>query len=131
MTEDVPQVRNLKCTKEQVEAAIPQSRGLYARLGRLLGVSSITAKKYIEIYDLKEEFGAEVERMLDIAEDKMYDGIEEGDGKMIRFYLSNKGRARGYGQGNDTTHDIKITVVRNEREELEPPIDVDVKRLDG
>ncbi|MBQ2788835.1 MAG: hypothetical protein IJE97_04305, partial [Thermoguttaceae bacterium] len=41
------------------------------------------------------------ERALDFVESKMFQAIQNGDVRLIQFYLSTKGRKRGYAPKTD------------------------------
>jgi hypothetical protein len=49
-----------------------------------------------KVPNLKELLKQEDERLLDKAEDKLIELIEKGDSTMIKYFLSTKGKERGY-----------------------------------
>ena len=104
-------------TREEVIAAITGNDPRYIREGKILGSAGIvstvadrlgcawrTAEKYIKKWkSTKRAFEDEGERVLDLAESKMMVAINEGDGRMIRYLLSTKGKGRGYTERQEIT----------------------------
>lgn len=86
-----------KYTVEQVIGAIPNSLGIVTAIANRLGCDWHTAKKYIDRYpSVNQAYQDEVERITDIAETKLYQAINEGDLQAVKYYLSTKGKRRGY-----------------------------------
>lgn len=85
-------------------------------LKKTFGNVSMTCEKVgisrVQFYEWRREdpaFNAEVDaindRNLDFVESQLMRGIEEGNAKLIMFYLNAKGRARGYGLRNESDGD--------------------------
>lgn len=51
------------------------------------------------------------ERTLDFVESKLLQGIQDGNAKLIMFYLMNRGRGRGYAQKPDDAIRKPLTVM--------------------
>lgn len=90
-------------TKQRVLDAIDGCYGIVSHVARKLGGCSwITAKRYIDHWaETRQAFEDEHERALDFSETQMIAQIRQGDGPMIRFHLSTKGKKRGYTQQHD------------------------------
>ena len=60
------------------------------------------------------------ERTLDFVESKLMQGIQDGNARMIIFFLSTKGRGRGYGQtkesGGDKSSGVLLNITSDEAE---------------
>jgi len=66
---------------------------------RELGISKQTHYKWLKSDSVyKEEFENLLEEFLDLAEAKLLELIEEGNFQATKFFLSKKGRKRGYGK---------------------------------
>ncbi len=101
--------RPLKLRKADVEAALLKSHGLKALAARKLGVSRTTLAAYIARYpDLTELAYAIDEETIDFAESKLLEAVANGNIRAIIYYLTNKGKSRGYQK--DTTN---VLVVNN------------------
>lgn len=86
-------------TKDQLLEAIKNSGGITAEIARRLGCDWMTARKYIERYRATHDaMIAENEAMLDQVERCAYDSAMAGDGPMIRYILSTKGKRRGWSE---------------------------------
>jgi hypothetical protein len=95
----------LKFTKEMVLCAIRGTYGNVSEVAKVLdGCTWETAKRYIMRWEeTRVALAAETERALDFSESMMRKAIEDGDGKMIRFHLSTKGKNRGYSTRTEVT----------------------------
>ena len=84
-------------TKDELLEAIKDSGGIVSEIARRLRCDWMTARKYTESSKTtREAMIAESEAMLDQVERSAYDTALAGDGKMIRYILSTKGRRRGW-----------------------------------
>lgn len=89
--------RKLHYSKNDVLNAIRGSGGFVATVAKRLNCDWHTARKYIHKYkDTKDAFYDEQEIALDVVEGKAFQAAGNGDGAMIRFILSTKGKRRGY-----------------------------------
>lgn len=84
--------------EEDVLAAIKGSRGIIARIAGNLKCDWTTADNHIKRFPgLTEALRAETEGVLDVCEDKLHKAINLDDIGTIKWYLSKKGKERGYG----------------------------------
>lgn len=90
--------------KAHVLAAIPESGGIISIIAKKLGCAWSTAKAAIDAYpETQQAYADEMERMLDLAESKLYDSINAGDTQDVKWFLSKRGKKRGYGENLDIT----------------------------
>lgn len=86
-------------TREQVLEAIRQSRGIVSHVAKRLGCAWATARAYIEKWEeTKRAFVDEQETLLDELESTLLDLALAGDLGAIKWWLSHKGRHRGWGK---------------------------------
>ena len=84
---------------EDFIAAIPGTGGIVTAIARKVGCAWNTAKRYIETHPtVQRAYQDECESILDLAEAKVISAIKDGDSQMIRYYLSTKGKSRGYSE---------------------------------
>jgi len=82
---------------EQFIDAIPGTGGIITKIAGKVGCAWHTAKKYIEEYStVQAAYQDECEAVLDMAESETIKLMRAGDGPMLRYYLSTKGKDRGY-----------------------------------
>ena len=88
---------NNQYSAQQFIDAIPGSGGIISTIARRAGCAWHTAKKYIGLYStVQGAYADECEAVLDMAESKVIEAMNDGDGPMLRYYLSTKGKSRGY-----------------------------------
>jgi hypothetical protein len=76
---------------------IPGSAGIISTIAARVGCTWHTAKKYIDEYPtINQAYKNECETTVDMAESKLLEAIESGDNQMIKYYLSTKGKYRGF-----------------------------------
>lgn len=91
-------------SSEQVLKAIKGSKGNISKIAKKLKCNWHTAKKYIESFEeTKKAYNDENEQVLDIADEKLYQLVEEGDLGAIKWLQSTKGKHRGYVQRQEHT----------------------------
>ena len=79
--------------------AIPGTGGIISAIAKKVGCAWHTVRKYIDTYPtINRAYQDECEKILDLAESKLIEAINERDGPMIRYYLSTKGKTRGYSE---------------------------------
>jgi len=84
-------------TADQFIKAIPGTGGIITAIARKVGCDWGTARRYIDRHpSVRAAYDAECESVLDLAEAKTIEAIRDGDGTMIRYYLSTKGKGRGF-----------------------------------
>lgn len=100
--------------KKLLLKSLQKNQGLVSTSCAEVGVSQ---EFYYWHYHKDEKFKAEVdlinEKVIDFAESKLYEKIQEGSEKSIHFLLRYRGRKRGYTDSIDITSDGKnITEIR-------------------
>jgi hypothetical protein len=86
-----------KLTDEAVIAALRRTRGIKSEAARLLKVAPSTVFAYLaERPHLKERLREIDEEALDEAEGQLWAGIERGEMRAVTFFLSTRGKHRGY-----------------------------------
>lgn len=103
--------RQSKIKKEALEV-LKKTFGNVSLTCEKLGISRFTFYKWrnedAEFNEAVEDIN---ERTLDFVESKMIQGIQEGNTKLIIFYLNSKGRRRGYGAvENEANKNSAITL---------------------
>jgi len=84
--------------------AIPGTGGIISAIAKKVGCAWHTAKKYCTEYTtVRRVYEDECERVLDLAESKVIEMMNANDGTMIRYYLSTKGKGRGYTERHEVT----------------------------
>lgn len=100
--------------KKEILKALKNTMGNVSLSCEKVGISRFAFYKW---RDEDPEFNREVEeineRTLDFVESKLMQGIQDGNARMIIFFLSTKGRARGYGQPKDVGGDKSSGVLLN------------------
>jgi hypothetical protein len=82
---------------QQFIDAIPGTGGIVSAIARKVGCAWHTARKYIDAHPtVRLAYDSECESVLDLAEAQTIKAIKDGDTQMIRYYLSTKGKRRGY-----------------------------------
>ena len=78
-------------------AVIPGSGGIVSTIAARLDCNWHTAKKYIDTMPtVKQAYDDECEKVLDRAESVLIQSINEGDSADSKWYLTKKGKHRGY-----------------------------------
>lgn len=111
--------------KDDVLTAINGSYGIMSRVAERLGVSWPTAKKYVDMYEeTKAAMLSEVEKSLDLAEQCVINQIQMDNSQDAKWYLSKKGKHRGYGDQVDLNHSGTLAIEQ-------PPTRVTVEVVGG
>ena len=77
--------------------AIPGTGGIVSAIARKVGCEWNTARKWIDNYPtVKQAYDNECESVLDLAETTVLRNIKEGDSADAKWYLTKKGKHRGY-----------------------------------
>ncbi|HPN38273.1 MAG TPA: hypothetical protein PL041_07705 [Melioribacteraceae bacterium] len=99
--------QRVRINKTKVLQAIPGSRGIISLIASRIGSSWAGLDAFIKKNpDVLQAYNDELNKTLDLVEDKMFDMIDEGCEGLIKFYLAKKGKERGYGEEN---HKLDIT----------------------
>ena len=99
--------RQPRFTEDQVAEALRSAGGIRSDAAALLKCSPSTIKRYIDRSEALATIAREVvEEVVDLAESKLVDAINDGNLTAIMFYLKTKGKDRGYSErhevgGND------------------------------
>lgn len=120
--------RKPQCNKKQVLMAIKGCNGIVTTVAQRLNINWHSADNYIKKWpETLAAYNDETEQVLDFAESKIMDSIRKGNTNDAKWYLSKKGKHRGYGDDlqpslfddlDDTPdEDIKI-IIDDEPEEV-------------
>ena len=91
-------------TAEQFIKAMPGTGGIVTLIANKVGCTWHTCRKWIDRHPtVREAWDAECEAILDLAESKAIGAIKKGDAQMVRWYLSTKGKQRGYTERHEIT----------------------------
>jgi len=84
--------------------SIPGTGGIVSAIARKVGCDWNTANKWInDAPTVKRAYDAECEAMLDLAESTVLKNIKDGDTQDAKWYLTKKGKRRGYGDSMEVT----------------------------
>lgn len=98
-------------TEAQVCEAVRGSLGIMSTVAKNLNCTWGTARTYIEKYpEAKQLWEDEKERVLDLAESKVFKSINLDDVGAAKWLLSNRGRDRGYGETLKVEQSGKLNV---------------------
>ena len=114
-----------KYKTENVIGAIRKSRGLIALAARELGCPRSTIYRYIDRHPtVKKAVEEERDSLIDLAEQKLFEHVENGNLPAIMFVLKTIGKDRGYweqrGEQKPSHFDDTIQVTHIE---VVPPVD--------
>lgn len=108
--------------KKQKKEALEYLRKTFGNVSLTCEKIGISRFAFYRWRDEDPEFNAAVEeineRTIDTVESQMLKGIQDGNARLIIFFLSTKGRGRGYGQTkeNDGDKSIAINITQDEAE---------------
>ena len=92
-------------TAKRIIKALQETKGLLTMAAERSGIGYRTVCRYVAEYpSVKEAAYDAKESMLDLAEDKLYSKIRDGDNTAIIFYLKTQGKARGYIEKQEIEH---------------------------
>ena len=102
-------------TQEEVIDAIKGSNGIITLVASRLGCSYHTAERYIhKTQGAEQALEDETDKVLDLAENKLYESIKNGERWAVKFFLMMKGQKRGYMTTNyikqDTSSPLNINL---------------------
>ncbi len=84
-------------TAQQVADALRQARGFVSVAARQLGCAAKTVRRYCDTYEVCKQAQVDArEAMIDLAEGKLYQNINDGDNTAIIFFLKTQAKDRGY-----------------------------------
>ena len=91
-------------TAQQVADALAQAKGFVSVAARNLNCADRTVRNYIERYAVCKQAVVDArESMIDFAEGKLYQNIQNNDTVSILFFLKTQGKARGYIERHEYT----------------------------
>ena len=77
--------------------AIPGTAGIITTIAKRVGCTWHTARRYINKHPtVAKAYADECETLTDVAEAKLYVQINKGEMWAVKYYLSTKGKNRGY-----------------------------------
>lgn len=95
--------------KKAILAAIKDSGGIISTIARRLNVTWHTADNWIkEFEETKQALKDEENIILDMAESTIFKSIKDGSSQDAKWYLSTKGRHRGFGEKQESGDDETI-----------------------
>ncbi len=84
-------------TAQQVADALTRAKGFVSVTAKNLGCSDQTVRNYMDRYAICKQAVLDArEQMIDIAEGRLYQNINEGDNTAIIFFLKTQAKHRGY-----------------------------------
>jgi predicted transcriptional regulator len=95
----------VKINKAKMTAALLDSGGIMQTIANRLGVSRVAVYQYLNKYpEFKEMREDETQKILDLAEAKLFNQINKENLLAIKYLLSTKGRSRGYVKRQEIEH---------------------------
>jgi hypothetical protein len=89
--------KKTKLTVGILKKELKKTHGIMAHAAKNLGVTRVAVFRYIERHpELKEELMQQRETIVDLAETKLIDKLEEGSDWAIKYTLSTLGKKRGF-----------------------------------
>ena len=116
--------------KSELIKAIKDSGGIMSTIANRLNCDWHTADKKIREADLLDLLNDEKETLLDLAESKLIQNIQEQDNTAIIFYLKTQGKKRGYIERSEVQNDVSLTVTELTPEQRDKRIAELRKKLD-
>ncbi len=96
-------------TAEQFIKAIKSSGGIISTIAKRVGCEWHTAKKYIEDYPtVQRAYTNETESVTDMAETALIKSISGQEAWAVKYYLSTKGKHRGYVEKQEVEHSGEV-----------------------
>jgi len=106
-----------KLTKRKVAAALMEAHGVVAHAARLLGVTREHLSTYIARYPELQQVRDEArERLLDVAEEGLFDAVKKRRPWALQYVLSRLGKHRGYTERTEQEQvgEIRVKVIRED-----------------
>jgi hypothetical protein len=108
--------------KEQFLEALEKKMGIVSQATKALGIDRTTPYRWMREDDEFKEKVEEIQNVvLDFAEGRLYELVQEKNPTAVIFLLKTKGKSRGYVERTEITGmdgnslDVRIEVVRNEK----------------
>lgn len=97
-------MKTARFSRKQVESAIIGTRGIKATIAARLGCSRQTLENYLMRYpELREILAQERETIIDLAESKLVEAVEQGETRAVMFVLETMGKGRGWSKRTEIT----------------------------
>lgn len=104
-----PRETQRRRTKEEYIEALEKAKGLTTVAGDILGVVPEAVSRMIAKHpEVRAARDRAAERVLDFAENRLYDQIADGNTAATIFFLKTKGRNRGYVEKLETGGTINV-----------------------
>lgn len=111
--------RPKKITEKKFRIAVQNSNGMKAEIARRLNCNWFTVNNYVKNNPFAQKLlDDEAEVVLDLAENVVINAIKNGDERVAEWYLSKKGKSRGYAdsvgiqvKGNGNTQGTEDTII--------------------
>ena len=101
---------------ENVLAVLREERGLLFVAARRLGISAATIRGYAERFpEVAETIQEERGRLIDVAEGKLADAVQAGEGWAVRYALSTIGKDRGYVERVEHSGEVGLANLTDEQ----------------
>lgn len=92
-------------TRDVVELALRRERGLRYATAEALGIAYSTLQNYLTRWpDLRRVIAEAQGKLLDVAEHKLGEHVDQGNLEAIKFILKTKGKKRGYIEEKKVKH---------------------------
>ena len=108
--------------KEQFLEVLEKKMGIVSQATKAMGIDRTTPYRWMrEDDDFKDKVGEIQNVVLDFAEGRLYELVQEKNPTAVIFLLKTKGKGRGYVERTEITGmdgnslDVRIEVVRNEK----------------
>ena len=113
---------NEKYSSMKMIEALRASRGMIATAARLLGCSRQTIYDTIARHpEINSVVAGERELMLDTAELKLMEAVEDGEAWAVKFMLATQGQSRGYiERPRGENEDNELVVIIDDRTPVAP-----------
>lgn len=108
------EARTLAFSMRTVEDALRENRGNCSQVAKLLGTKAEVIRRYIRNYPhLQRVMKSIKEEILDLAEQKLIEQVEEGNMTAITLVLRTQGKERGYTEKNTLEHELGEGMAKN------------------
>ena len=114
----------MKITIKRFKKALTGTAGVYASIAQNLDADRSTVSKYLLRHPEMMQFvEQEREKMIDLAENKLFKKINNGEWLPTQFFLKTKGKDRGYVEKHEVEHSgeidnkLEVIFVGNENEQ--------------
>lgn len=103
-----------KVTKKRLLEAMRGSGGIVSAIAKKLRVDWHTADAAIQRYpEAQQLYKAEKEAILDLGETQTVRAMKKGDMSAVKWYMSKKGKERGYGDDPITINNTVNSTVKS------------------